>query len=144
MKRNRKPRVKGMTLVEIIIAIAVLAVIGMIMVRIGTLSNNFLQNSFRVNRKTTIEAPVAAAANPGSTYVTPQTEGADADGNVGLTVTRGGKAINIKAKRYTTSVPATNEDAQTSANMDLDFLDVDLTIKTGDNIWEEPTTETTP
>lgn len=144
MKKVIKTKVKGMTLIEIIISIAVLAIIGSMMARIGTLSNNFLRNSVHVNEKTVVEGPVAAAANPNSSFAEQKTDGADADGNVGITVTTGGKNINIKAKRYTTSHAADGKDiAQTNGNMNVDFLDVDLDIKTGDNIWEEPTTETT-
>lgn len=144
MKKVIKTKVKGMSLVEIIISIAVLAIIGSMMARIGTLSNNFLRNSIHVNEKTVVEGPVAAAANPSSNFAEQKTDGADADGNVGITVTTGGRAINIKAKRYTTSHASDGKSiAQTNGNMNMDFLDVDLEIKTGDNIWEEPTTETT-
>lgn len=144
MKQARKKRVKGMTLIEIIVAMAVLSIIGVMMVRIGTLSNNFLQNSVHVNEKTVVEAPVAAVANPNSSFATQKTDGADADGNVGVVVTAGGSNIQVKAKRYTTSNAADGKEiAKTKGNMHMDFLDVDLTMNKGDNIWEEPTEETT-
>lgn len=59
MKSRKK--LKGMTLVEIIIAIAVFAMLGVILVGTGKVIDNTTKASSRLNKKMTIQAPHAAA-----------------------------------------------------------------------------------
>lgn len=61
-----KKRIKGMTLIEIIIAIAVLAIMGTIMCRIATTSNQMLKSSNHLNKRTAAQAPLSAAGDVSS------------------------------------------------------------------------------
>ena len=61
MRKARKLR--GMTLVEIIISMFIFSVIALMMVQIGVVTKSLLMNSNHVNNKTSAESPVAAAQN---------------------------------------------------------------------------------
>ena len=61
MKSRKK--LKGMTLVEIIIAMAVFAVLGVILLGIGQVVDSTTKASSRLNKKMTVQAPYAAAKN---------------------------------------------------------------------------------
>ena len=61
MKSRKK--LKGMTLIEIIISIAVFAVLGVILLGIGQVVDSTTKASSRLNKKMTVEAPYAAAKN---------------------------------------------------------------------------------
>ena len=61
MRKTRKLR--GMTLVEIIISMFIFSVIALMMVQIGVVTKNLLMNANHVNNKTSAESPVAAARN---------------------------------------------------------------------------------
>lgn len=61
MKQKKiKKTVKGMTLIECIIALLVVGVAGTIMVVTGTVSSRFLMNANHMNNKTEAEAAVGA------------------------------------------------------------------------------------
>lgn len=60
--KNRK-KLKGMTLVEIIIAMAVFAVLGVILLGIGQVVDSTTKASSRLNKKMTVQAPYAASKN---------------------------------------------------------------------------------
>ena len=59
--KKRSKSVKGMTLIEIIIAIFVLGVMGVIMCRVATVSGNLLKSANHTEKRTAVEAPLAAA-----------------------------------------------------------------------------------
>ncbi|MDY4413878.1 MAG: prepilin-type N-terminal cleavage/methylation domain-containing protein [Ruminococcus sp.] len=60
--KNRK-KLKGMTLVEIIIAMAVFAVLGVILLGIGQVVDSTTKASSRLNKKMTVQAPYASSKN---------------------------------------------------------------------------------
>lgn len=64
MKSRKK--LKGMTLIEIIISIAVFAVLGAILLGIGQVVDSTTKSSSRLNKKMTVQAPYAAAKNVSS------------------------------------------------------------------------------
>ena len=135
-------RVKGMTLIEIIISMLVFSVLTLIMVRVGSVSKSLLMNSNHVNNKTTAEAPYGATrdftglqnAIIDPTTLTPKL---DDDGNpltvattpVTITVTSGGFTRNINTTKYSTAAAAALSDANTNTNMngDLDFYVIETT-----------------
>lgn len=58
--KNRK-KLKGMTLVEVIVAMAVFAMLGVILLGLGRVIDSTTKSSSRLNKKMTIQAPAAAA-----------------------------------------------------------------------------------
>ncbi|MDE6729335.1 MAG: prepilin-type N-terminal cleavage/methylation domain-containing protein [Oscillospiraceae bacterium] len=60
MKAKKNKKLKGMTLIECIIAMVVLAITGLIMVRVGALTNRLLINANHVNNKTQAESRVGS------------------------------------------------------------------------------------
>lgn len=60
MRAKKRKSVKGMTLIECIIAILVFGVMALIMVRIGIVSKSMMINTNHLNNKIDAEAPVGA------------------------------------------------------------------------------------
>jgi prepilin-type N-terminal cleavage/methylation domain-containing protein len=58
VKKSMRKNVKGMTLVEIIIAMVVFAVIAMILVHVGGTVNTLTKRANHINKKTSIEGPM--------------------------------------------------------------------------------------
>ncbi len=137
-KKNCKCKCKGMTLIEIIIALAVFCVMALMMVKICTTSLNLTKSANHVNKKVTIQAPLAEIQNMDGTL----TE--ELNDNMKITVKVNGVTVNVKGTQYSTAKAVDGNDfADTNANINLQFVDVDLTKYSGDNLWEEPTTEPT-
>ncbi|MBO5344069.1 MAG: prepilin-type N-terminal cleavage/methylation domain-containing protein [Ruminococcus sp.] len=66
MKKLKKKVLKGMTLMEIIIAIAIVAVMTVILVGASTVINNYIRSANDVNDRVAIQAPVAQANDIGA------------------------------------------------------------------------------
>lgn len=60
---KKKKKLKGMTLVEIVVSIAVFAAISLILVMIGSAVNAQERSANKVNRKVAVQGPVAEAQN---------------------------------------------------------------------------------
>ncbi len=60
---KKKKKLKGMTLVEIVVSIAVFAAISLILVMVGSAVNAHQRSANRVNRKVAVQGPVAEAQN---------------------------------------------------------------------------------
>lgn len=60
---KKKKALKGMTLIEIIIALAIFAMLGVILVQVGTLIDNTNKATGRLNRKVNAQSPYAASQN---------------------------------------------------------------------------------
>lgn len=147
----KKKTVKGMTLVEIIISMFVFAVTALIMVQAGTVINSLTRHSNHVNKKVTIESPLVENGDnivrvdstdntkmiSGNSNLVEVTSDAQ-DLKISMTVKGHGVAVN--GKRYSSSSAAAGkEDAKTDA--DLQYVGVNLELKSGGNIWVEPADE---
>lgn len=135
-------RVKGMTLIEIIISMLVFSVLTLIMVKVGSVSKSLLMNSNHMYNKTTAEAPYGAtrdATGLQNAIIDPGT-GAPMDDGTGnpmeiatepvtITVTSGGFTRSVNATKYSTAAAAALSDANTNTNMDgdLDFYVIETT-----------------
>ncbi|MBO5319934.1 MAG: prepilin-type N-terminal cleavage/methylation domain-containing protein [Ruminococcus sp.] len=60
---KKKKKLKGMTLVEIVVSIAVFAAISLILVMVGSAVNAQQRSANRVNRKVAVQGPLAEAQN---------------------------------------------------------------------------------
>lgn len=116
IKKSRKKR--GMTLVEVIISIAVMAVLALMLTTIGVTIDKYRQNTKAVNRKIASEAPAA--------------EIQDIDSGVGSA----GKSVLVKedfkinvngvdvsGKLYTT----TGDNGSADSNAHFKFVDIETT-----------------
>jgi len=114
--KKRSKSVKGMTLIEIIIAIFVLGVMGVIMCRVATVSGNLLKSANHTEKRTAVEAPLAAARTVTGSYDAEQTKA-----DVEVKITGGFDEVNLKADKYTTKQHGDNEGdaAKTNSNADL-------------------------
>ncbi|MCR5718835.1 MAG: prepilin-type N-terminal cleavage/methylation domain-containing protein [Oscillospiraceae bacterium] len=114
--KKRSKSVKGMTLIEIIIAIFVLGVMGVIMCRVATVSGNLMKAANHTEKRTAVEAPLAAARTQEGHY---EAEKKKADVEVKITGTF--DEVTLKADKYTTKKKGDNEGdpAKTQNNADL-------------------------
>ncbi len=138
-KRNKaKKTCKGMTLIEVIVAMAVFSLMALVMVKICTTTLEMTRNANHVNRKVTIQAPLAEIQNKDGTL----TE--QVDDNMKVSVKIGGVVVDVAAAQYSTAKSvAGNDFAKTNANINLEFVEIDLSKNSGDNLWVEETTEET-
>lgn len=139
MKIFKKPRkLKGMTPVEIIIALFVFVVASALMVKIGSVASTLLKNSSHVEKRTSIETPLAENGNTASDFVE--------NDNLKVVVKIPGSTVNVRGKSYTTAKQVVGNEFADSfiTNADIEYVEFDLTQKGGGGIWEEPSeTETT-
>jgi prepilin-type N-terminal cleavage/methylation domain-containing protein len=132
-KVNKKPVVKGMTLIEIIISMVVFAVLALILAQVGTTINNVHKNSIMVSKRTTIEKPFAVNG-----YKSADTDNIDLkDDNMKVTVKFDGRDVDIKGQCYVTKT----DKADTISNADLQYVDINLEKvlkykKTSDGFYE--------
>ena len=136
----KKRKVKGMTLVEIIIATFVFGVTAMIMVGIITTANKLVMNANHVNNKTAVEAPVSAVRDK-TTLQNQKAVAADGslvdiplETQVGeVEVKAGGQTQKFRATRYSTGAMADTAKSNTNTSFDGDL-----------NFYELETIPTTP
>ena len=92
MKKLKKRRLKGMTLAEIIVSLAILSVMTLLLVTVANSINAYLKSANNVNRKVARQAPVAEVCYTDSAR--------HIDDDVTITVEYSGNSINIKGDAY--------------------------------------------
>lgn len=149
--KTKKKTVKGMTLVEIIISMFVFAVTALIMVRAGSVINSLTMHSNHVNKKVTIESPLVengdnivrvdptdkkkmASTNSDLVAVTNDAQ----DLKISMTVK--GHSVAVNGKRYNSSSAAAGKN-DASTDSDLQYVGVNLELKSGQNVWVDPEPE---
>lgn len=103
---KKKKSLKGMTLIEIIIALAIFAMLGVILVQVGTLIDRTNKATGRLNRKVNAQSPYAASqtfeypdvdedGNPVTSELAPEAM------NITVSIDEGGvpKTVNVKVKK---------------------------------------------
>ncbi|MBP0973045.1 MAG: prepilin-type N-terminal cleavage/methylation domain-containing protein [Oscillospiraceae bacterium] len=122
MKSVKKKTVKGMTLIEIIIAILVLGVMGTMMCLIGSTVAKVMIDTNHLNNKTTAEAPIAIAQDANSVVAAPTTVG-----SIKITTTNGGfsdRTVPLSSvEKYSTKEygDALGEQGQSNMNGNIVF-----------------------
>ena len=81
--KSKKKSLKGMTLVEIIIALAVLAVLTTVLVGTSNLINKYVKSANNVNDKVAVQTPVAEIGKTDKAY---QIDPSGADNAVRITL----------------------------------------------------------
>lgn len=117
-QRKSAKKLKGMTLVECIVAMAVLAVAGLIMVKIGQTSQAQLVNSNHLINKTSVEAPIGNAKDT-TTLNQYCTDTAVPNGEQEVTFSVGSYG-NVTAKRYDTLAADSKTAKNCNTNMSND------------------------
>lgn len=143
--KNKRKTLKGMTLMEIIISLAVLAVLTLILVHTSTAINTYIKSTKNINQKVTAQAPVAqmgyvAGASTVPTSATPEVF-VDWQGNTGATIAM--DAVAYQAGEIATEIVYEPEESGTGTvakvveanvlggNLAMQFLEVhDPTIAT--------------
>lgn len=127
MKNNVKKlhKKRGMTLVEVIISIAVMAVLALMLTTIGVTIDNYRKNTKSLNSKVTVETPVAEGKKKDDSSVKVLDE------DITITV----EGVKVKGKLYGTGTKQYDDDGNfsgydNSSKGNLKFID-DLEVTTG-------------
>jgi len=100
MKKNNRKSVKGITLLECIIAIAVLAIMGTLAARIAQVSCRFMMNTNHLEKRTNAEAPYGAARDANIETVPGIEHVAAAPSDIQITVQNGTEVGVVRATEY--------------------------------------------
>lgn len=126
MKNNVKKlhKRRGMTLVEVIISIAVMAVLALLLTTVGVTIDNYRKNTKSLNAKVTVEAPVAEGKKKADSSVT------TLDEEIVIKV----EGVEVKGKLYGTGTKQYDKDGNflgydNSSKGNLKFVD-DLEVTT--------------
>lgn len=120
MNNKSKKTVKGMTLVEVLIAIFVLGVMGTLMAKAATISCSMMKSANHMNNKVEVEAPLAAAQENDDADVTV------VDDDVPISITGSFDAdtvVDLKVTKYATAQKTVGDKfADTSKTVDADLV----------------------
>ena len=128
LKRKHK-KLKGMTLIECIIAMAILAITGVIVAKTGAVTNRLFINANHLNNKTQAESKVGSIKDTDKLRDYCDTNSVSIDDQsqeVIITVQEsgGGSYPNIKAKKYATKMADTKDcDTNLSDAASLQYYD---------------------
>lgn len=123
LKRKNK-KLKGMTLIECIIAMAVLAITGVILARVGAMTNRLQINANHLNNKTQAEAAIGSVKDKDT--LDDYCQATDDAGNLitsngeqSVTIQVGGYG-SVTANRYSTKGADVVSDKDCDTNLDDD------------------------
>ena len=111
---KKKKSLKGVTLVEIIISLAVVSVLTLLLVTTATTINAYIKSANHVNQKTTVQAPIAESGFTGSAN-----ELSTSDKDIKITVN--GK-VTLVGKGYSVVDPAAPADEGVGGNLNMKFV----------------------
>jgi prepilin-type N-terminal cleavage/methylation domain-containing protein len=128
MKKKAKNTVKGMSLVEIIISMVVFGILALILVHVGEAVNNMHKNSVHVNRRVKIEEPLVVNADHDAAAGKDFVQLKDDNMRVTVQFDLGAAKRNVKVKgsRYGVEKSVDGKNADTSANANLEYVDMDI------------------
>lgn len=116
IKKSRKKR--GMTLVEVIISIAVMAVLALLLTTIGVTIDNYRKDTRLRNNRIALEGPSAELQSRDTP--TSSNMGKEIDDDFKITVKRsGGSAVEVNGKLYSTSDELTDTGTVDSENVPI-------------------------
>jgi len=115
MKMSKKKKFKGMTLVEILVALAIFAMLGALLVLAGVQIDKTMQSSNKFKKKMVVEAPYAA--NQLEKHMVNGTEVSMATQPLTISVQLGAASIDVQGYRYDTDeIIKSTMDATQQAN----------------------------
>lgn len=134
---KKKKKLKGMTLVEIIVAIAVFAMVSLILVMLGTAVDAQQRSATRVNKKVAVQGPIAEAQNDKNALLL--------DDEYEISVAKKGSAASsttIKGKLYSTQGYTIDADGNQVPDPNADKANLKFIEIQGDVSPSEPTPAT--
>ena len=125
----KKKKFKGMTLIEVIVAIAVLGIAGLVLAEVGRVATNTMYRTNHLNRKINSESPTVNVKNVGAL------EDDDKEGEVTITITNstGSQTFGTyTAQKYSTKSLDTNaeNDKLFSEDLNLEFYVIETESET--------------
>lgn len=113
--KTKKKSLKGMTLVEIIISLAVVAIMTVLLVAAASAVNAYIRSSNNVNRKVSVQAPIAESGYTGSAN-----ELSTADSDIRITVNGN---VELVGKGYSVVDPDAPIDNEVGGNLNMKFVE---------------------
>ncbi len=147
MKKTKK-NLKGMTLIEIVISIALYAVIALVMVQICFNVTTMKRATYEFNNKQSYQAPIAENQIVGNADQVDASNSASADPvSITVSVTGGGSTV-ITADKYVAAInPAVDDTFHTNHNFKFFVVDTaaagEIVGETTDSDSSETESETT-
>lgn len=119
MKKKTSKKLKGMTLIEIIISIAVLAIMSAILITAAQSINQHTKAANQLNKKVAVQGPIAEAQYKNDAYLL--------DDDVTIIVNN---SVEIKGKAYSVADPtAPTEAGDLNSGLNFKFI-ADVTAAT--------------
>lgn len=115
IKKSRKKR--GMTLVEVIISIAVMAVLALLLTTVGVTIDNYRKDTKARNEKIALEGPSAELQSRDTP--TSSNMGKQIDDDFKITVSGSGNTVEVNGKLYSTSDELTDTGTVDSDNVPI-------------------------
>lgn len=115
IKKSHKKR--GMTLMEVIISIAVMAVLALLLTTIGVTVDNYRKDTRAKNDRIALEGPSAELQSRDTP--TSSNMGKQIDDNFEINVSGGGSSVDISGKLYSTSDELTDTGSVDSDNVPI-------------------------
>lgn len=124
----KKKKFKGMTLMEVIISLAILAVLTLVLVQTSNTINMYIRSAKNVNRKTIEQAPVAEMGHKDAAREVAK--------DVVINVMYGGTTVTLNGDAYEVGTRATEvvvdedgnanivEKDELGGNLNMQFIDV--------------------
>lgn len=119
MKDNssKKKKLKGMTLVEIVISLAVLGILTVLVVGTSNLIDAYTRSANNVNKKVAFQAPIAETGNYDKAY---KIDSSGADNKIKITINNN---IDYEGEGYVTVDPdAPVDENELGGNLGLKFV----------------------
>ncbi|MCQ2490378.1 MAG: hypothetical protein MJ079_02155 [Ruminococcus sp.] len=113
--KTKKKSLKGMTLVEIIISLAVVAIMTVLLVAAASAVNAYIRSSNNVNKKVSVQAPIAESGYTGSAN-----ELSTADSDIRITVNGN---VELVGKGYSVVDPDAPIDNEVGGNLNMKFVE---------------------
>lgn len=113
MKKNRK-KLKGITLVEIIISLAVVSVLTLVLVTVSSTINTYIKSANNVNKKVAQQAPVAE--------VKKENAAVKLDGEVDIVITGGTFTASLKGTEYAVEDPDSIDRVHAGDELNMKFV----------------------
>lgn len=107
-KKSRKKR--GMTLVEVIISIAVMAVLALLLTTIGVTIDNYRKDTKARNQQIAVESPIAEVQDR-NRGIASSGKGNLVNDDFNIRVSAGGNSVDVKGKLYSTNDSLTDTGA---------------------------------
>lgn len=115
MNKTKKKNLKGMTLIEIIVSLAVLAVMTLLLVQASSTINMYIRSANKVNKRVAEQAPIAEIGYTDAAHRV-------SEDDVEIIVGRGKTETKLKGKAYEVEDESLLNENEFGGNLNMQFI----------------------